>query len=145
MPAQIFKTLREDHDKQRTLLELVSKTHGDSSGRRELFARLTAELQNHAKAEEQSLYAAMMAKDHGVEKARHSVAEHKDIDDLIETLEAMDFSNPRWLATFSRLQDKVLHHLEEEEREVFQVAGRVLDDDTKDGLHATFEDAHPKR
>lgn len=144
MSAKIFQTLRDDHDKQRTLLDLVSKTNGDSDGRRELFARLKNELTNHAKAEEQSLYSAMMTKDKAVRKARHSVAEHKEIDDLIETLEEMEFSSPHWLPTFGKLQERVLHHLKEEEQEVFQVAGRVLSDETKKDLNADFQEAHPK-
>lgn len=144
MSARIFQTLRNDHDKQRTLLDLVSKTKGDSNGRRELFDRLKNELANHAKAEEQSLYAAMMSKDNAVTKARHSVAEHKEIDDLVETLEDMDFSSPHWLPTFGKLHERVLHHLEEEEHEIFQVAGRVLSDQTKNSLNADFEEAHPK-
>ena len=144
MSAEIFETLREDHDKQRRLLDLVSKTHGDSRGRRELFARLKTELENHAKAEEQSLYAAMMEKDNGHEKARHSVAEHHEIDELLETLEEMDYSNPRWLATFGRLRECVEHHLDEEEHKMFQVAGRVLGDERKESLIDVYASAHPK-
>ncbi|MCR9161500.1 MAG: hemerythrin domain-containing protein [Nannocystaceae bacterium] len=144
MSAEIFKTLREDHDKQRTLLDLVGKTKGDSEGRRELFARLKRELEEHAMAEEKSLYAAMMSADGGQEKARHSVAEHKDIDDIVEQLEEMEMSNPRWLATFDRLKHKVLHHLEEEEHEIFQAAGRVLDDERKESLNEVFVEAHPR-
>lgn len=144
MSARIFQTLRDDHDKQRTLLDLVAKTHGDSRGRRELFTRLKDELEAHAKAEEKSLYAAMMSEDGGQEKARHSVAEHHEIDELVETLEEMDFSNPRWLATFGRLRECVTHHLDEEEREIFQAAGRVLPDARKEKLASIYEDAHPK-
>jgi len=144
MSAQIFETLREDHDKQRRLLDLVAKTHGDSQGRRELFGRLKEELENHAKAEEQSLYAAMMSKDNGQDKARHSVAEHQEIDDLLGMLDDMDFSNPRWLATFGRLRERVEHHLDEEEEKMFQAAGRVLGEGRKESLIADYESAHPK-
>ncbi|KFF47470.1 MULTISPECIES: hemerythrin domain-containing protein [unclassified Salinicola] len=135
----IFEALRESHDKQRQLLELLVKTHGDSEGRDELFKRLRAELENHAAAEERALYIPMMEYDMTQEKARHSVAEHHEIDELIETLESTEYDSPGWLASAKKLQHLVTHHLEEEEQEVFQLAGRVLGDADKTSLAQTYQ------
>ncbi|MCI0510258.1 hemerythrin HHE cation binding domain-containing protein [Chromohalobacter marismortui] len=136
----IFEALRESHDKQRTLLDLLVKTHGDSDGRDELFKRIRSELEHHAGAEERALYVPMMEHDMTQEKARHSVAEHHEIDELIETLQATDYSSPAWLATARQLQEMVTHHLDEEEQEVFQLAGRVFDDATKQSLADTYQE-----
>lgn len=135
----IFEALRESHDRQRTLLDLLVKTHGDSDGRDELFKRVRAELEHHAGAEERALYIPMMEHDMTQEKARHSVAEHHEIDELIETLQQTDYSSPAWLATARQLQEMVTHHLDEEEQEVFQLAGRVFDDATKQSLADTYQ------
>ncbi|MCK2042639.1 hemerythrin domain-containing protein [Chromohalobacter sp. TMW 2.2308] len=135
----IFEALRESHDRQRTLLDLLVKTHGDSEGRDELFNRIRAELEHHAGAEERALYIPMMEHDMTQEKARHSVAEHHEIDELIETLQQTDYSSPAWLATARQLQEMVTHHLDEEEQEVFQLAGRVFDDATKQSLADTYQ------
>ncbi|WP_129141401.1 hemerythrin domain-containing protein [Modicisalibacter coralii] len=134
----LFEALREDHQTQRTLLELLVKTEGDSEGREELFRKVKAELQYHAAAEERALYVPMMEYDLTQEKARHSVAEHHEIDELIETLEETRFSSPGWLAQARNLQELVSHHLDEEEQEVFQLAGRALDDDHKQQLAETY-------
>lgn len=136
----IFEALRESHDRQRTLLDLLVKTHGDSDGRDELFKRVRAELEHHAGAEERALYIPMMEHDMTQEKARHSVAEHHEIDELIETLQQTDYSSPAWLATARQLQEMVTHHLDEEEQEVFQLAGRVFDDATKQSLADTYQE-----
>lgn len=40
----LFEELRDDHDMQRTLLDLLVKTEGDSEGRDELFRKVKAEL-----------------------------------------------------------------------------------------------------
>ncbi len=136
----IFEALRESHDRQRTLLDLLIKTHGDSDGRDELFKRVRAELEHHAGAEERALYIPMMEHDMTQEKARHSVAEHHEIDELIETLQQTDYSSPAWLATARQLQEMVTHHLDEEEQEVFQLAGRVFDDATKQSLADTYQE-----
>ncbi|MCK0767409.1 hemerythrin domain-containing protein [Chromohalobacter canadensis] len=136
----IFEALRESHDRQRTLLDLLVKTHGDSDGRDELFKRVRVELEHHAGAEERALYIPMMEHDMTQEKARHSVAEHHEIDELIETLQQTDYSSPSWLATARQLQEIVTHHLDEEEQEVFQLAGRVFDDATKQSLADTYQE-----
>lgn len=134
----IFEALRADHEKQRTLMDLLIKTEGDSDGRGELFQRLKAELQNHAAAEERHFYVPLMNHDLTQEKARHSIAEHQEIDELIEKLEETDKSSPGWLATARALQDKVKHHLYEEEHEVFQQAGKVLSEERKETLATAY-------
>jgi len=134
----LFEALREDHQTQRTLLDLLVKTEGDSEGRDELYKRLRAELENHAAAEERALYIPMMEHDMTQEKARHSVAEHHEIDELLETLEATEYESPGWLASAKKLQHLVTHHLDEEEQEVFQLAGRALGDSEKTSLAKTY-------
>ncbi|MBM7332096.1 MAG: hemerythrin domain-containing protein [Alcanivorax sp.] len=136
----LFEALRQDHDTQRTLLELLVKTHGDSEGREELFAKVKQELTAHAAAEERALYVPMMEQDLTQEKARHSVAEHHEIDELVEELENTDFSSPGWLATAKKLQHLVTHHLDEEEQEVFQLAGRALNEQDKTRLAGTYRE-----
>ena len=135
----IFEALRADHDEQRTLLELLGKTHGDSEGRDERFEKVKTELSAHAAAEERALYIPMMEVDLTQEKARHSVAEHHEIDELLETLEETDFSSSAWLSTAKKLQHLVTHHLDEEEQEVFQLAGRALPEQQKTSLARTYQ------
>ncbi|WP_148861052.1 hemerythrin domain-containing protein [Marinobacter fonticola] len=130
----IFEALREDHDKQRTLIDLLCKTEGDSEGREELFGKVKAELARHAAAEERHFYVPLMKDDHTQEKARHSIAEHHEMDEMIEELESTDMSSPHWLAVAKQLQDQLHHHLDEEEQEVFQQAGKVLPEEQKASL-----------
>ena len=136
----IFEALRESHDKQRRLLDELTQTHGDTDKREGLFAVLKAELEHHAAAEERHFYVPLMEHDQTQEKARHSVAEHHEIDELVETLEQTDYSAPSWLVSAKKLQHLVTHHLDEEEQEVFQVAGKVLSDNEKTELARTYDE-----
>ena len=86
-----------------------------------------------------------MSEDMTIGKARHSVAEHKELDDRVEELENTDYSNPQWLVRFKELQHRVLHHLEEEEREVFQMAGKVLDEGQKSSLADVYRNGMEER
>ena len=134
----IFEALREDHEKQRTLVDLLVKTHGDSEGREELFERLVSELERHAMAEERNFYIHLMQEDQTQEKARHSVSEHHEMDELIEKLRDMDRSSSQWVATAEKLRERVHHHLDEEEQEVFQMAGKVLSNKQKEELAESY-------
>lgn len=135
----IFDSLRNDHETQRTLIDLVVETEGDSDGRRELWERLKRELEAHAGAEERYFYVPLMEHDLTQEKARHSVAEHKELDDFIEQLEGYDMGGPQWLQTAKELEHRLKHHLDEEEQEVFQQAGKVLTDDEKTSLAEEYD------
>jgi len=139
----IFEALREDHDRQRTLVELLTKTQGDSEGRREIFERLKRELEEHAAAEERAFYIPLIEEDMTQDKARHSIAEHQEIDELIAELEETDRSSAAWLSTAQKLKDKVTHHLDEEEREVFQMAGKVLSEQQKTELAEDYQKEMP--
>lgn len=136
----IFEALRNDHDRQRQLLAELEQTEGASDERDRLFAALRSQLADHAALEEKYFYSEIMRDDMTIGKARHSVAEHKELDDRIEELEGIDHSNPQWLVRFKDLKHRVLHHLEEEELEVFQMAGKVLDEEQKTSLATAYRD-----
>ena len=80
---QIYRDLKADHDKQRAMLKQLSEQSGDTSERRTLFETFRLELQSHAAAEEESLYAVMLGNPDLRDDARHSVSEHKEVDDLL--------------------------------------------------------------
>ena len=136
----IFEALRKDHEIQRDLIKRLLETEGDSDDRKRIFLQLKEELENHAKAEEQHFYVPLMEKDLTQEKARHSVAEHHELDELIEELESTDMSSPGWLATAKTLGERLIHHLDEEEQEVFQMAGKALKEQQKDQLANGYQD-----
>ncbi|MEA2119972.1 hemerythrin domain-containing protein [Halovibrio sp. HP20-50] len=136
----IFEALRKDHDIQRDLLARLIETHGDSDERNSLYQQVRAELKYHANAEERALYVPMMDVDLTQEKARHSVAEHHEIDELIELLDGTDYSAPQWLIHAKQLEHLVTHHLDEEEHEVFQLAGRGLQDKQKTTLASEYQE-----
>ena len=76
----------------------------------------------------------MLENDETVELTRHGIAEHHEIDELIEKLDETEMSSPAWLHYLKSLQEKVEHHLADEEQEFFQVAGKVLNERQKEKL-----------
>ena len=137
----IFEALRHDHDKQRELVDALIQTHGDTKQRHKLMDELKAELEDPAKFEARYFYNPLMFDDLTHEKARHSVAEHHEIDELIEQLEDTAMSSSAWLVAAKKLHYLVHHHLSEEEHEVFQLAGKALTEGQKERLAKQYNDA----
>lgn len=135
----IFEALRISHATQRSLADDLIKTTGDSKERDLLFKELKAELAAHASAEERFFYVPLIAHDMTQEPSRHGIAEHHEMDKLVEKLEQTDFSSPAWIAVAKELHHKVYHHLEDEEQGVFQLAGKVLTEAEKLSLAKDYE------
>ncbi len=135
----IFEALRHDHDIQRRLLKELIETTGDSKKRDAVFKALKNELKIHADAEERHFYIPLIDSDTTQDKARHGIAEHHEIDELIEELEKTEYASSAWLKIAKNLQEKVEHHLEEEEHAIFQLAGKVLSETQKKTLATDYE------
>ncbi|EAQ40736.1 hemerythrin domain-containing protein [Polaribacter sp. MED152] len=130
----IFEQIRKDHDTQRDLLDKLVDTSGDSKKRDEIYKALKKELEVHADAEERHFYKPLISNDMMQEKARHGIAEHHEIDELIEKLDDTDYDSSAWLKFAKQLKEKVEHHLEDEEQVFFQLAGKVFTEKEKTSL-----------
>jgi hemerythrin superfamily protein len=142
--ARIFEDLKADHDRHREMLAKLSNTPTDSDKRSTLFEELRLELQAHAAAEEESLYATMLGKPDLRDDARHSVSEHKEVDDYLSELLKLDIKSDEWTATFEKMQHRYLHHIDEEEEDMFPAASKGLNDIEEARLANIFEDRKPK-
>ncbi|WP_446892456.1 hemerythrin domain-containing protein [Acinetobacter sp. NS4_7] len=130
----IFEALRQSHDIQRDLAHQLTQTSGDSPERRAIFDQLKNELFAHAVAEDRYFYIPLMMTDAGLNITRHALAEHHQMDELLEQLTETEMSNTGWLAIAKQLSDKVHHHLKEEEHGFFQQAGKILSEQQKQNL-----------
>ena len=130
----IFEALRQSHDIQRDLARQLTQTSGDSPERRAIFEQLKNELFAHAVAEDRYFYIPLMMTDAGLNITRHALAEHHQMDELLEQLTETEMSNTGWLAIAKQLSDKVHHHLKEEEHGFFQQAGKILSEQQKQSL-----------
>ncbi|MBU0863717.1 MAG: hemerythrin domain-containing protein [Alphaproteobacteria bacterium] len=142
--TKIFARLKADHDRHRKLLDQIDETKGDSPEREKLFEAFRVEVTAHAASEEMSLYATMLGKPDLRDDAQHSVSEHKEIEDFLTELYEMDFASTGWLTRFRTMKDRYLHHIEEEEEEMFPEAEEGLSEAKKKELLAIFEKEKPK-
>ena len=136
----IFEEIRKDHDVQRKLLNQLVETSGDTKARNKIYTELKKELEIHANAEERHFYKPLISNDMMQEKARHGIAEHHEIDEIIEKLDETDYDSSAWLKYAKDLQHKVEHHLEDEEHTFFQLAGKVFSEAEKENYAKKYSE-----
>lgn len=131
MTENIYDTLRESHDLQRSLFRKLLRSKPGTRERLDLFTQIRHELEAHEAAEERYLYVPMMMDDMGLWSSRHALHEHHVIDELVEDLQSINGNDEAWIETAKLLSHKVHHHLREEEKKFFQVSGKILSDTQK--------------
>lgn len=131
MPENIYETLRESHEIQRSLCRKLLRASPESGRRKAVLRELRIELAAHAAAEERFLYAPILMDDMGLNSSRHALAEHHEIDECVEDLSKADYEGGSWHAKAKQLSHQVHHHLREEETKFFQISGKILTDAQK--------------
>jgi Hemerythrin HHE cation binding domain len=135
----IFEALRVSHETQREISARLLANLEDAAQRQQAFEELKRELVAHETAEERCFYVPLFEHDETVDAARHAIAEHHEMDEMVEDLEEMEPGSAAWREGATKLCDKIEHHLTEEERKFFQEAGRVLTEAQKVSLAKDYE------
>lgn len=138
--TSIYDAIKQDHDDHRNLLNKIAETTGDSAERQEGWKEFYTDVKSHAAAEEETFYSKLMHETWGQDAARHSVSEHKELDDLMEELNDTDMSSPGWLTKFKTLKHDYEHHMEEEEEDVFKRAKEVIGKEHNDAFGQRFQE-----
>src|SRR3954451_24079574 len=105
---RIYRDLKKDHDLHRSLLERIADKDGDRAA---LFEELHTQIAAHAAAEEESLYATMLADPDLRDAPRHSVAEHKEVADYLTELAKPDPGSGDWEARFAHMRHRYEHQI----------------------------------
>jgi hypothetical protein len=139
----IFSILKQDHDLHRDLIARIEATIGESDERIKLFRQFTLEVKAHAAAEEQALYSTVMRKPDLTSEVRHSVAEHHEIEELLNDLAATDMAQGAWLTKFRAMKDRYIHHIDEEEEEHFPDFDKELTTEDETWMGSVFAKRKP--
>ena len=135
----IFEALRISHVTQRALADRLIQTQGDTLERRAIVSSLQRELAAHAAAEERYFYLPLSACCQLLQLSPHGIAEHHQMDQLMNALALADPRSPAWQLGALALHDKVHQHLEVEERSWFPLAGTALDTADQVSLALQYE------
>ncbi|MDQ4093461.1 MAG: hemerythrin domain-containing protein [Actinomycetota bacterium] len=115
----VIDELITDHREALELLDRIASST-DSDERRDLADTVISEVVRHSIAEEMYVYPAM--REHlpdGDQAVEHDTQEHKELEEVMKQLEAVQPSEPRFEALVHDLTEKLRHHAEDEETEQF--------------------------
>jgi hemerythrin-like domain-containing protein len=136
----IFDALRRSHATQRQLSSRLLAADDGKGDLHQAFLALKIELAAHETAEERAFYVPLWEHDQTVDPARHAIAEHHEMDEMVEDLEDLKEGSPEWSELVHKLVHKIEHHLKEEEDKFFQAAGRVLSEEQKLSLAVVYQE-----
>ena len=120
-----MQLLKQDH---RTVKELFHEYEklppGDREARELIFRKINEELTIHSELEERLFYPAVreVRTDEAQDLVSEALEEHHIVKTLLEELSELEAGSPSFEAKMKVLRENVLHHAEEEEKEMFPQA-----------------------
>lgn len=136
----VYKLLKADHLKVKAIFkELEATTARGVKTRETLFEKLKTELTLHSEAEEVCFYPRLVEPKETHEITLESLEEHKVVKSLLAELESDPKGTEEWAAKLKVLQENVEHHVEEEEGELFKLAGSILSKEDSEAVAAEIQ------
>ena len=131
-----IQLLKDDHQK----VEKIFSSMERKENRQRLFVELDRELTVHATIEEQIFYPAAREAEPTRDLVLESIEEHKQIKMVLADLEQTDKTTDEWGAALKVLKEDVMHHVGEEEDELFPKVKKILSKDQLDDLGTRMEE-----
>ncbi len=128
--------LKQQHDEAKALFGKIEKAEGEEKER--LFDELADALAVHAAIEEKEFYPATKSA-RTEELLQEAVEEHLSVKRIIADLLEMEPTDAQFDAKISVLKEQVLHHVEEEEGDLFPKVKRMLKADELEDLGIAME------
>lgn len=142
---QIFDVLKKDHDELKILLnELVMLNENEDDRRHSLLKEIRDEIVPHARAEESVFYNSLRSLDAAKDIIMHSYKEHMEAEVLLRTLQMQDKMDVSWKETARKFRDAILHHIQEEEGRIFNVARQLFTEEECIMMGEAFEKMKPE-
>jgi len=124
--ANAIDLLKADHEKvKKAFREFDKMDRADTEACRELVTSVCQDLRVHTTLEEEIFYPALREAIEDEDIMNEAAVEHETAKMLIEQLENMEPDDPNYIATFTVLGEYVMHHVKEEEDEMFPQAKKA--------------------
>jgi len=124
--AAAIEMLKEDHAKvKKAFKEFESMDRSDTETCRQIVQTVCEDLKVHTTLEEEIFYPAVREAIEDEDIMNEASVEHETAKMLTEQLENMEPDDPNYHATFTVLGEYVMHHVKEEEGEMFPQAKKA--------------------
>jgi hemerythrin superfamily protein len=131
-----IQLLKDDHKKVEKIFSEMER----KENRQKLFPELDRELSIHAEVEEKVFYPAAKEAERTRDLVLESIEEHKQIKLVLADLEQTDMTTDEWGAALKVLEEDVMHHVGEEENDLFPKVKKILSRDQLEDLGTRMEE-----
>lgn len=140
----IYNSLTKDHDQIKMLLNELIATNPGEEVRDGLIDEIRDELVPHSRAEEAVFYNSLRALDEAKDIIMHAYKEHMEAETLLRSLQVQGKIDMGWKETARKLREALLHHIQEEEGRIFNVAQQLFTDEEAEMMANAFEKLKPE-
>jgi hemerythrin superfamily protein len=131
-----IQLLKDDHKKVEKIFSEMER----KEDRQKLFPELDRELSIHAEIEEKVFYPAAKEAERTRDLVLESIEEHKQIKLVLADLGQTDMTTDEWGAALKVLEEDVMHHVGEEENDLFPKVKKILSRDQLEDLGTRMEE-----
>jgi hemerythrin superfamily protein len=125
----IVEVLKKDHMALISLLYEVINRVAKPQTYELLFEKILAHIAKHTEVEEKILYPKLLEIDELSHSARAAFADHYSIEHIINELKCIPYDDKDWLVTFKIFKATLIHHMKEEEENIFSQLSTYFKED----------------
>lgn len=138
----VLEEIRKEHEEVKDMISRIENLKGET--KRKLFEDLYATVKGHHESEERVLFSDVKkeSSEEGKEIVREMIEEHSLLAYQFSVIEKTGIENDTWDAKFSVLKEVLEHHIDEEEKDLFKQAKKVLSEKILKDKFGVFEEYH---
>lgn len=135
----LLDQLKAEHRQVQKILDEMTQSSTDHGRRKELLTQFEREITGHMAGEERIFYPSLEQHKDTKPQALEAEEEHNVAKVVLGQLRETATDNERWLAKANVLKELIDHHIDEEEKELFKSAKKVLSKDDFERMLPEYE------
>lgn len=138
--TDILSLIEVDHQEVKELFKQL-ETSKDAKKIQKVFEQIYQEMALHAHAEETAFYPAMREFKETAKFLEDAEEEHNSVKILLEQMKSLKPKEAEFETKFTHLKESMLHHIEEEENEIFSAVRDCMEEEQLQKLGEEFQEA----
>lgn len=143
MAQDILLMIENEHREVEQLFEQLENS-GNGKKAQDCFNQIYKELTLHTYAEELAFYPAMQEYEELESFIEEAESEHNAVKILLEQMKSLQPGDVEFKTKLTHLKESVMHHVQEEESEIFTAVRECIDEEKLQALGQEFQAAKQK-
>lgn len=138
----IYDRLKQEHQTFKKMIGQLKETKdGDANARESTFAEMKQNIEAHTLFENEVFYPAVKRNTDARKLIEEAIEEHDRVSSMLEDLDESPKGSPDWLPKLKELEKMLVHHIREEESEIFKLGQAVIDAKRAEEMTREYDEA----